>query len=73
MQITEFEFHARLSQHKRLLREIQGMKAKFLFHKCFSVLGTPAFALKETFKITHHQKQPLTASVVSSYFTRLRH
>ena len=33
MQITEFP--ARLSQQKRILREIHGMKAKFSFHKCF--------------------------------------
>ena len=33
MQITEFPL--RLSQHKHVLRKIQGMKAKLLFHKCF--------------------------------------
>ena len=33
MQVTEFP--ARLCQHKRVLREIQEMRAKFSFHKCF--------------------------------------
>ena len=33
MQITKFL--ARLSQQKRVLREIQGIWAKFSFHKCF--------------------------------------
>ena len=33
MQITELP--ARLSQYKHVLGEIQGMKAKVLFHKCF--------------------------------------
>ena len=34
MQITEFP--ATLSQHKRVLREKQGMLTKFLFHKCLA-------------------------------------
>ena len=33
MQITEL--FARLGQHERVLREIQGIWAKFSFHKCF--------------------------------------
>ena len=37
MQITEFL--ARLSQHKRVLREVQGIWAKFSFHKCFRNTG----------------------------------
>ena len=37
MQITEFL--ARLSQHKRVLREIQGIWAKFSFRKCFRNTG----------------------------------
>ena len=36
-QITEFL--ARLSQHKRVLREIQGIWAKFSFHKWFRNTG----------------------------------
>ena len=49
MQITKFP--ARLSQHKRVLWDIQGCRRSFRFT---SVLGTPAFALKEIFKIIHH-------------------
>ena len=37
MQITEFP--ARLRQHKRVLREIQGIWKKFSFHKCFRNTG----------------------------------
>ena len=37
MQITEFL--ARLSQHNRVLREIQGIWAKFSFNKCFRNTG----------------------------------
>ena len=38
MQITEFP--VRLSQHERVLREIQGMQSeKFSFHKCFRDTG----------------------------------
>ena len=51
MQITKFP--ARLSQHKRVLWDIQGCRRSFRFT---SVLGTPAFALKEIFKIIHHFK-----------------
>ena len=49
MQITEYS--ARLSQHKRALREYRECERSFRFT---SVLGTPAFALKEIFKIIHH-------------------
>ena len=49
MQITEYS--ARLSQHKRALREYRECGRSFRFT---SVLGIPAFALKEIFKIIHH-------------------
>ena len=49
MQITEFP--ARLSQHKRVLREIH--RECWRNFRFTSVLGTPAFALKEIFKIIH--------------------
>ena len=49
MQITGFP--ARLSQHKRVLREYMECRRSFRFT---SVLVTPAFALKEIFKIIHH-------------------
>ena len=37
MHITEFP--ARLSQHNRVLRKIQGVYAKFSFRKCFRNTG----------------------------------